>query len=167
MSESLKSLAASTGVEPDTVEKMLGGVLSFLKPRVDADTYAAIETKVPEARRVVSDFAEAEARGEPSEEPAGSQGGLLGQITEMAGKVLGGESGGGDLLGRLLKLGVPVGSITAILPQLFAYLRAHLPPDVLKQIAAALPAIPGVDPAALLGVPDDTVDYPTTAGDRP
>ncbi|APW62434.1 hypothetical protein [Paludisphaera borealis] len=160
MSESLKNLAASTGVDAGTIEKVLGGVLSFLKTRVNPETYETIEAKIPEAQRIVSGFTEAEAEG--------SDGGLLGKVSDLAGKLLGGESGGAtDLLGKLIKLGVPIGSITAILPKLFQFLSAHLPADVLKQIAAALPAIPGVDPAALLAAPDDTVDFPAPAVELP
>ncbi len=172
MSESLKNLASSTGVDADTVEKMLGGVLAFLKPRLGDETYATIESKVPEARRLVTDFNEAEARGgEAGDETGRSMGDLLGQVTALAGKVLGGESGGGDLLTRLIKLGLPVGSITALLPQIFKFLSEHLPADVLKQIAAALPAVPGVDAAALLGASGaalaDTGDYPEAVSERP
>jgi len=167
MSKSLQDLGASTGVDAGTIEKVLGGVLAFIKPRVSAETYATIETKVPEARRVVTDFTQVDPAGEPAAEE-GSQGGLLGRITEMAGKAMGGESGGGDLLGSLIKLGVPAASIATILAQLLTYLKAHLPADVMKQIAAALPAVPGVEPAHLLGGPDDdTVDYPETSGEGP
>lgn len=165
MSESLKNLAASTGVDSDTIEKILGGVLSFLKTRVSPETYDTIEAKLPEARRVVSGFTEAETQVE------GSDGGLLGKVTGLAGKLLGGDAGGGaDLLGTLVKLGIPVGSITAILPKLFQFLSAHLPADVLKQVAAALPAIPGVDPASLMGASDfenETQEYPAPVIELP
>ena len=79
MSESLKNLAASTGVDAGTIEKILGGVLSFLKTRVSPETYETIEAKIPEAHRVVSGFTEAETQAE------GSDGGLLGKVTDWPG----------------------------------------------------------------------------------
>lgn len=161
MSEPLNNLAASAGTDAGTIEKMLGCVLSFLKERVSPEIYRTIEAKLPEAEKALSRFTEA---------ASASDGGLLGKVTEMAGKMLGGEGGeASDLLGKLAKLGIPVASITAILPQILKFLSEHLPADVLKQIAAALPAVPGVDKAALLGVPraaeTDTIDYPAPAGE--
>jgi hypothetical protein len=153
MSESLQNLAASTGFDSGAIEKVLGGVLSFLKAHVGPETYAAIEAKLPEAGRSVSRYAEAAASGGD---------GLLGKVSELAGKLLGGDSGG-DLLGKLAKLGLPAGDVAAILPKLFQFLAARLPADLLKPIADALPAIPGVDKSALLGEPDaetDTIEYP-------
>jgi hypothetical protein len=167
MSESLRNLAASTGVDSGTIEQVLGCVLSFIKTHVSPETYEMIEAKVPEARRLVSgsSTAEAEAGAE------GPEGGLLGKISSLAGSLLGGDSSGGDLLAKLLKLGIPVDSITAILPKIFAFLAAHLPADVLKQIVAALPDVPGIDAAALLSKPattlEDTVDYPDVAARIP
>ncbi|MDG3003345.1 DUF2780 domain-containing protein [Paludisphaera mucosa] len=146
MSEILQSLARAAGVDSGSVEKILGGVLALLKDKVDPEAYAAVESKIPDAQRLAS-----EASG-PS-----ASGGILGQFAEMAGKVLGSGSGGGesaDLLGRFLKLGIPVSTLTAVLPQILKFLSTHLPADILSQVAKALPAIPGVDVSALLGVPD-------------
>jgi uncharacterized protein (DUF2267 family) len=160
MSESLKNVAASTGFDSGTIEKVLGGVLSFLKAHVSPETYAAIEAKLPEAERTVARFAEAAASGPD---------GLLGKVSELAGKLLGGDSGG-DLLGKLARLGLPAGDLAAILPKLFQFLADRLPPDLLKRIAEALPAIPGVDKSALLdepGMESDTLEYPAPTIDMP
>jgi len=160
MSESLKNLAASTGFDSGTIEKVLGCVLSFLKAHVSPETYAAIEAKLPEAEQNVARFSEAAASGSD---------GLLGNVSELAGKFLGGDSGG-DLLGKLAKLGLPAGEIASILPKIFQFLAAHLPADLLKQIADAIPAIAGVDKSALLGETDnetDTIEYPAPTIDLP
>jgi hypothetical protein len=153
MSESLQNLAASTGFDSGAIEKVLGGVLSFLKTHVGPETYAAIEANLPEAERTVSRYTDAAASGAD---------GLLGKVSELAGKFFGGDPRG-DLLGGLAKLGLPAGDVAAILPKLFQFLAARLPADLLKKIADALPALPGVDTSALLGEADsetDTIEYP-------
>jgi hypothetical protein len=139
MSDVLQDLAKAAGVDLDSIEKTLGGLLGFLKTKLDPETYATVETKVPDAGRVSDAYAD---------EP----GGILSKVTEMAGSLLG--SGGGssaDLLGRLVKLGVPAGVVSTILPHLLKLFSTYLTPPILRKIAEALPDIPGVDVASLLG----------------
>ncbi|WP_165249139.1 hypothetical protein [Paludisphaera soli] len=145
MSDALQDLAKAAGVDLDSIEKTFGGLLAFLKTKLDPETFATVETEVPDAGRVSDAYAD---------EP----GGILSKVTELAGSLLG--SGGGsatDLLGRLVKLGVPAGAVTAILPHILKLFSTYLTPDILRKIAEALPAIPGVDVASLLGTPPGAV----------
>ena len=102
------------------------------------ETFERVQSAIPNA----SDFLN---RFESSPEAAGG-GGLLGALTGLAAKFLGG--GAGDLtklLETFAKLGFKPEQIEAFLPRAIAFIQSHLPADLFQQI---LERFPGLSPAA-------------------
>jgi hypothetical protein len=65
-------------------------------------------------------------------------GGVLGAVAGAVGKVFG--SGAGELLSRLTQLGFSPEQLRAFVPRVLEFLKGKLPPDVLKQVTALIPA---------------------------
>jgi hypothetical protein len=134
MPDMLSTLAAHTGIDIASIEKMVAAVLKFLRTELAPETYAKVESTIPEAEKIVEEA--------PEEQP----GGLLDMASKLAGKFMGkGGETSTDLMGSLLKTGVSMSAVAAFLPQLFRFLAAHLPPDIMSQLKNALPALPGID----------------------
>jgi Protein of unknown function VcgC/VcgE (DUF2780) len=140
MSEVVNQLASQTGISSELIQKGLGAFLSFLKKELGEETFGEVESSVPGAANTLKTF-------EESPEPAQGSGGLLGMVSELAGKVLGGKTGGGaDLLATFSKLGFKPEQIESFLPKALELIKSYLSPELIQKILAALPAL-----AAMLG----------------
>ena len=139
MPDILSSLAANTGIDIASIEKMVAAVLKFLRSELAPETYAKVESTIPEADKIVE------------EAPEERSGGLLDMASKLAGKFMGkdGEASA-DLMGNLLKTGVSMSAVAAFLPQLFQFLSAHLPPEIMSQLKNVIPALPGIDMEKIL-----------------
>src|SRR4051812_39225918 len=84
MDEILQSLAAHTGISVETARTALGAVLGFLKGRLPENLASQLSTALPG-----SDDLAASAE----ENPQADGGGMLGAITGLASKFLGGGAG--------------------------------------------------------------------------
>ncbi len=138
MSDTANAVASETGLSTDLVHKGLGAVLDFIRQHLGEETFERVQSAIPNA----SDFLN---RFESSPEAAGG-GGLLGALTGLAAKFLGG--GAGDLtklLETFAKLGFKPEQIEAFLPRAIAFIQSHLPADLFQQI---LERFPGLSPAA-------------------
>lgn len=135
MSNIVQILASHTGLDPALIEKAVGAILNMLKSRLPAEMYSQIEAKVPESAKLVDAAPQAD-----------STGGILETAGKLAGKLLGKNfEGGTELIEQLNKLGISAESLTSLVTQLFKFLSAHLPPEVMAQIVKAFPTIPGLD----------------------
>jgi hypothetical protein len=140
MSEIVNQLASHTGISSDLIQKGLGAFLSFLKKELGEETFTEVESSVPGAANTLKTF-------EESPEPTQGSGGLMGMVSELAGKVLGGKTGeGANLLATLSKLGFKPEQIESFLPKALELIKTYLRPEVIQKILAALPAL-----AAMLG----------------
>jgi Protein of unknown function VcgC/VcgE (DUF2780) len=134
MPDTANDLSTETGLSTDLVHKGLGAILSFLKQHLGDDTFERIRTAVPDASSFLNRF-------ESSPESAGG-GGLLGAISGLAGKFLGGEAGqSAKLLETFNKLGFTTEQIEAFLPRALAFIQSHLPADLIQQILEKFPAL--------------------------
>ncbi len=140
MSEVANQIASQTGISADLIQKGLGAFFSFLKKELGEETYTEVEASVPEAAHAVKSFETAPEANEGS-------GGLLGMVTDLAGKFLGGKTGAGaELLASFSKLGFKPEQIESFLPKVLELIKAHLSPELVQKIMASLPAL-----AAMLG----------------
>ena len=87
MADVISELAGTSGVSLDMAKKGMGTVLSFLRGKLPAEAFAKVSNAVPDADGLMA-VAEAD-QGE-----AGGKG-MLGAVTGLAGKLLGGGTGGG------------------------------------------------------------------------
>jgi hypothetical protein len=134
MSDTANALSSETGLSTDLVHKGLGAILSFLRQQLGGETFDRIQAAVPDAANFLNRF-------ESSPEAAGG-GGLLGALTGLVGKFLGGGAGEtGKLLESFGKLGFTSEQIEAFLPKALAFIQSHLPADLIQQILAKLPAL--------------------------
>jgi hypothetical protein len=134
MSDSANALSTETGVSTDLAHKGLGAILSFLKQHLGEDTFERIQAAIPDASNFLNRF-------ESSPESANG-GGLLGSLTGLAAKFLGGGAGeAGKLLESFSKLGFKPEQIEAFLPKALEFIKSHLPADLIQQIMAKLPAL--------------------------
>jgi Protein of unknown function VcgC/VcgE (DUF2780) len=134
MPDTMNALSTETGLSTDLVHKGLGAILSFLKQHLGEDVFERIQSAMPDASRSLERF-------ESSPESQGG-GGLLGTLTGLAGRILGGNAGdAGKLLESFSKLGFTPEQIEAFLPRALAFIQSHLPADLIQQILAKLPAL--------------------------
>jgi hypothetical protein len=135
MNDLIQPLKAETGLEEKQVEGGLGAILQFLKGKLPPELYALIEQHIPQAESLIQSLRTTEGQ-------AGGGGGLLGSITDLAGKFLGGKGGDlADLLGSLSKLGLSMDQIKEFVPKAVAMLRQVIPDDVFQKIVERLPAL--------------------------
>jgi hypothetical protein len=135
MADLVNEVATHTGISSDVVQKALGALLSFLKKELGEDTFDKVQSSIPEASRLTTNY-------ESSPEPPQPQSGLFEVITGLAGKLLGGKAGeGADLLSSLSKLGLKPEQIEAFLAKAIALIKSYLSPELVQKILAELPAI--------------------------
>jgi hypothetical protein len=140
MSEIVNQLASQTGISSELIQKGVGAFLSFLKKELGDETYTEVEASVPDAAHSLKSF-------ETAPEASQGSGSLLGMVSDLAGKLLGGKTGAGaDLLSNLSKLGLKPEQIESFLPKLLELIKTYLSPELIQKILASLPAI-----AAMLG----------------
>jgi Protein of unknown function VcgC/VcgE (DUF2780) len=138
MSDLVNQLTAHTGLSPEMVQKGLGALLSFLKQQLGDETFNKLESSIPGASALKTDYESAPA----SEGGASSKGGLFEMVSGLAGKLLGGKAGEGvDLLSTFSKLGFKPEQIEAFLPKAIELIKSHLSPELMQKVMAALPAI--------------------------
>jgi hypothetical protein len=134
MPDTTNDLSSETGLSTDLVQKGLGAIMSFLKQHLGDDLFGRIQSAMPDASKYVDHF-------ESSPESQGG-GGLIGTLTGLAGKLLGGEAGqAGKLLESFNKLGFSPEQIETFVPKALAFIQSHLPADLIQQIMAKLPAL--------------------------
>jgi hypothetical protein len=129
MADLVNELAERSGVSADVARKGLGAVLSFVKGKLPAETFAKVSNAVPDADHLMNS-AET-AAGQPS------QRGVLGAITGAAGKIFGG--GGAGLAGKLAQLGFSADQVPGFLRNVLASLKDKVPGDAMKQLTSGLP----------------------------
>ena len=94
-----EQLASQTGISSELIHKGLGAFFSFLKKELGEETFTEVESSVPGAAHALKTF-------ETAPEATQGSGGLLGMVTDLAGKFLGGKTGAGaELLASFSKLG--------------------------------------------------------------
>jgi hypothetical protein len=112
-------------------KKGMGAVLSFLKGKLPAKTLAKVSNAVPEADGLM-------AVAEPHRGEAGGKG-MLGVVTGLAGKRL----GGGALVSKLTPMGFAPEQLQGFLKNVLDFLKGKLPDDVLKQLTGWFSIWPG------------------------
>ncbi|HKI20667.1 MAG TPA: DUF2780 domain-containing protein [Isosphaeraceae bacterium] len=138
MSDIVNELAEQTEIPSDTIHKAVAALLAFLEKELGSDTIAQVKAAVPGAALVNT--------GAESPEEAAPQGGLLGTLSNLAGKILGAKAGGGaELLAKLSELGLKPEQIQAFLTKAVAFIKQHLSPELLQQV---LEKVRGFAPAA-------------------
>jgi hypothetical protein len=133
MADLIAALSTQTGIDPETTQKGLGALLTFLKGQLGPEAFGKVESAVPGSEGLLSAF----------ESGAGSSGqGLLGAVTGLAGKLLGGQAGeGANLVSLLSRSGLEAGQIQAFLPKAFELLQNYLPPDLVGLIKTLIPQV--------------------------
>jgi hypothetical protein len=134
MSETASALSSETGLSADQVHKGLGAILDFLRQHLGEETFARIQAAIPNATEFLNRF-------ESSPETA-EGGGLIGALTSLASKFLGGGAGElTKLMESFGRLGFKPEQIEAFLPRALEFIHSHLPADLVRQILATFPAL--------------------------
>lgn len=134
MSNIISDLAAKCGISPEQAQQGLGAILAFIKKNLSTELAAKIDSAIPEASKMM-------ALADSSE--ATSSGGVLGAISEMAGKLFGGN--GAEVLSQLSKVGFSPDQLQSFIPTVIEFLQSHLPPEVMKQVTRLLPTPEAVE----------------------
>ena len=135
MSDIVNQLASQTGISSELIQKGLGAFFNFLKKELGEETYTEVEASVPGAANSLKTF---ETAPEATQQP----GSILGMVTDLAGKLLGGKSGAGaELLATFSKLGFKPEQIESFLPKVLELIKTYLSPELIQKVLASLPAI--------------------------
>jgi hypothetical protein len=133
MADIVNSLSSQTGIDGETVRKGLGALLTFLQKHLPPDLFGKLQAAIPGAPEMLSAY-------EP--DPGGTDSGLMGMVSGLAGKLFGEQGGSGaHLLSDLSRVGLSAEQIEAFLPQAFEHLKAYLPAELLEKVKAALPTL--------------------------
>jgi len=127
MADIVSDLAAKSGISPDMAGKGMGAVLEFCKNKLPAEAYSKLSAAVPNADGMIASANEAEQSG-----------GILGSVKGMVGNLIGG--GGGELAGKLSKIGFSMDQAKAFLPQVLGFLKSKLPADAVQKLGGMIPA---------------------------
>src|SRR5262249_45910965 len=105
MADLLATLASQTGIGPEAIQKAFGALLNFLKANLGPEAFSKLEANIPGASKLIE-------TSESAQETPGS--GILGAVSDLAGKILGGKAGEEvNLLSGLSKAGLSVEQIQA------------------------------------------------------
>lgn len=138
MDEIVRTLAQHLNISEATARNGLGAVITFLKGHLPAGLANQLETSVPGAGGLAEGF---EANKEPE-----SSGGVLGMVTGIAGKLIGGQVGAASQLASLLgQAGLSMDQVARFVPKAAELLKDRVPKEVYDQIIALVPT---ADPAA-------------------
>jgi Protein of unknown function VcgC/VcgE (DUF2780) len=138
MPDIVNDLVTQTGISSDTIHKAVAALLGFLEKELGSDVVDNVKATLPGAARFAGN-AESPAESAP-------QGGLLGTLSSLAGKILGDKAGAGtNLLATLSALGLKPEQIEDFLTKSIAFIKQHLSPEVLEKV---LSTIRGFAPAA-------------------
>lgn len=134
MPDTANALASDTGLPDDLVQKGLGALLDFVRQRLGDDAFASVQAAIPGAGEFLRRF-------ESSYESDGTQG-VLAVLTGLATKWIGGEAADlTRLLDAFAKVGFQPAQIESFLPRALAFLRAHLPAELLDQLLSQIPGL--------------------------
>jgi hypothetical protein len=131
MAENIAEVARESGVNVDQAKKGLGALLHLIQSHLPADKFAKVTAAIPGAESMM---AAAKEEGESSE------GGLLGAVGAMAGKLFGQGGGAVAALGQFKQLGFTEEQLQQFLPRVLEFLKARLPADVMNKLSALIPA---------------------------
>lgn len=123
MHELVARLAAAAGIDAALAEKSLGIILAFLAKEVPSETIAKLMAAIPGAEEIAA-------------AQQGSGGGLMG--------LMGGMMGGGGITalgGQLMGAGLGMSEMQAIGHELFAFAAEKGGPDLVGEIAQAVPGL--------------------------
>jgi hypothetical protein len=133
MADIIADLARKAGVSEDQARKGLGAVLAVCKDKLPADVYSKMESAVPGA----DDAVQAAEAGQE-----GSGGGILGAVSGLAGKLLGG-GGASALVSKLSGLGLSADQLKGFLANVLAFFKSKLPEDAMTKVKALFPTEDG------------------------
>jgi hypothetical protein len=129
MADIINDLASKSGISPDLAKKGLGTVLAMFKDKLPEGVFTKVQGAIPGADTLMQ---EAAAGGEEESH------GLLGAVSDMAGKLFGGGSAAA-MASKLAGCGFSAEQLEKFLPNVLEFLKNKLPADALKQVTALLP----------------------------
>ncbi len=147
MADFIGDIAAKAGIDTSMAQKGVGALLSTLQQHVPADLYSKVSGAIPNAGNLLSTFQSA---------PASAKGTGLGDLTGLAGSLLGGKSEvASTLVSQFSKAGFSLDTAKTFLPLVLTFLQSKLSPDTMKQVETAIPGLSnlpgGADAGGLLG----------------
>jgi hypothetical protein len=132
MSDAINTLSSQTGIGADLIRQGLGAVLKMLQEHLPPELFSKVQSVVPGAGELIST---AESTGQAS-------GGMIQAVTNLAGKLFGGQGKAAtDLLTRLSQAGFSAEQLQAFLPKVLEFLQDKLPPEVLEKIKGLMPGL--------------------------
>jgi hypothetical protein len=133
MADIVTSLSSRTGIDGETVRKGLGALLTFLQKNLPPDLFGKLQAALPGAPEMLTAYAS---------DQGGTGSGLLGMVSGLAGKLLGGNAEkGAHLLSELSRVGLGAEQIETFLPEAFEHLKEYVPAELLEHVKAALPTL--------------------------
>jgi hypothetical protein len=126
------TIAAKANVEPEAAETAVGTILSVIQQEGNSTKVAELFKQLPGASELAQKHAVV----------VGSGGGLLGTLSGVADKVIGGDAG--ILVAALAQIeatNLSTQQIKNIGTALLAYIKENANPDLVKQIVDAIPGL--------------------------
>ncbi len=134
MDEILKTLAQHLNISESTARTALGAVMTFLKDHLPEGLASQLQGALPESKSLATHFEENKA-------PAASTG-IIGMVTGMAGKLLGGNAADLSKLTAMLgQAGLSTEQVTKFLPKALELLKDHVPAEIYEKIVGLVPGL--------------------------
>jgi hypothetical protein len=134
MPDVIGELASKSGISIDQAKKGLGAVLAAMKGALPAESFSRVQEAVPDAGELTADAEQSDQE---------SSGGVLGAITSTLAKLFGGE--GTTAVAKLAQAGFSAEQLREFLPNVFEFLKAKLPADVMERIGSVIPTSTAAD----------------------
>ncbi|TWT76229.1 hypothetical protein CA13_67210 [Planctomycetes bacterium CA13] len=133
MDELIQKLTAQLGIDAGIANKATGQAMAMIKDKVGGDLFSQISGAIPGAENAAA------ASAETASEPAS---GLMGALSGLASKTLGGSAGEAMELGSSLKsAGLKPEQMGGFASTLLEFLKDKLGDDVLDQILSKVPML--------------------------
>lgn len=133
MADIVGMIAAKAGISPDLARKGLGVILTGLK-KFAPELYSSVAGYIPDSGNM-------EAAYEAESDKSGS-GGLMGSVSGLASKVLGGSTGdSAEMMQMFSKAGFSANQVKDFAPAAIDQLKTVIPPELVDQVCERFPGL--------------------------
>lgn len=133
MADIVDMIAAKAGISPDLARKGLGVILTGLQ-KFAPELYSSVAGYIPDSGNMEAAYA--------AESEKSGSGGLMGSLSGLAGKVLGGNAGdSAEMMQMFSKAGFSMDQVKDFAPAALDQLKTVVPAEIIDQVCERIPGL--------------------------